>query len=54
MKLDLGEMFFSDLPKARRRRQKLWSFLIIVFVALLVAGCITLILIFENRTGGGF
>jgi len=54
MKLDIGEMLFSDLPRAKRRRQKLWSFLIIIFVALLVGGCITLILIFENRTGGGF
>jgi hypothetical protein len=54
MKLDIGEMLFSDLPRAKRQRQKLRSFLIVIFVALLAAGCIALILIFENRTGSRF
>ena len=54
MKLNFGEMLFSDLPRAKRQRQKFRSFLMIVFVALLAAGCIALILIFENRTGSRF
>lgn len=54
MKHGIGEMLFSDLPKAKRQRQKLRSFLIIVLVALLAAGCVALILIFEDRANGRF